>query len=84
MWSTALQMGELVDTAQRVSFAYGGMREDIVLTPREQVFDPTETRLFITSAPIGRTGILSLLSGALQADLMISGGLHCEHSGGKR
>jgi len=43
-----------------------------------QTFDPTETRLFVSSAPIGRNGILSLLAKTLQADLTISGGLHCE------
>ncbi|KAI9634308.1 uncharacterized protein MKK02DRAFT_34810 [Dioszegia hungarica] len=57
MWTTALQIGELVDTAQRV-------------------YDSTETRLFISSAPISRNGLLSQLSAALKADLTISGGLH--------
>lgn len=58
MWTTALQMGELVDTAQRV-------------------YDSTETRMLVTSAPVTRTGLLSLLSLAVKADLTISGGLHC-------
>ncbi|CAD6573886.1 MAG: hypothetical protein TREMPRED_000956 [Tremellales sp. Tagirdzhanova-0007] len=57
MWTTALQIGELVETAQRV-------------------YDSSETRLFVSSAPISRNGILSHLSNALKADLTISGGLH--------
>ncbi|KAL1408895.1 hypothetical protein Q8F55_005709 [Vanrija albida] len=57
MWTTALQLGELIDTAQRV-------------------YDQTETRLLITSAPVSRTGLLSLLALAIKADLTISGGLH--------
>ncbi|TXT10673.1 hypothetical protein VHUM_02178 [Vanrija humicola] len=57
MWTTALQLGELVDTAQRL-------------------YDQTETRLLITSAPVSRTGLLSLLALAIRADLTISGGLH--------
>ncbi|WVF66621.1 hypothetical protein IAT40_001361 [Kwoniella sp. CBS 6097] len=57
MWTTALQMGELIDTAQRV-------------------YDDQETRLFISSAPMSRTGILSLIANELKADLSISGGLH--------
>ncbi|KAK6904779.1 hypothetical protein I204_06618 [Kwoniella mangroviensis CBS 8886] len=56
MWSSALQMGELIDTAQRV-------------------YDASETRLFISSAPI-RNGLISLIANALKADLTISGGLH--------
>ena len=43
-----------------------------------QVYDPTETRLLVTSAPVSRNGMLSLLANALKADLTISGGLHCE------
>ncbi|WVQ94245.1 hypothetical protein IAU59_001323 [Kwoniella sp. CBS 9459] len=57
MWTTALQMGELIDTAQRV-------------------YDDQETRLFISSAPMSRTGLLSLIANELKADLSISGGLH--------
>ncbi|WVW81346.1 hypothetical protein I302_103337 [Kwoniella bestiolae CBS 10118] len=56
MWASALQMGELIDTAQRV-------------------YDASETRLLISSAPI-RNGLLSLIANALKADLTISGGLH--------
>ena len=41
-----------------------------------QTFDPSETRLLISSSPVGRNGLLSLLSNALKADLTISGGLH--------
>ncbi|BEI86125.1 hypothetical protein CcaverHIS002_0604120 [Cutaneotrichosporon cavernicola] len=51
MWTTALQVGELVDTAQR-------------------------TRMLVTSAPVTRTGLLSLLTLGVKADLTISGGLH--------
>lgn len=57
MWTTLLQMGELVDTAHRV-------------------YDPTETRVFITHASPAREGILNQLSVALKADFSISAGLH--------
>ncbi|ORY23528.1 hypothetical protein BCR39DRAFT_561900 [Naematelia encephala] len=57
MWTTALQIGELVDTAQRV-------------------FDPTETRMLITSAPISRNGLLTQLANTVKADLTVSSGLH--------
>ncbi|KAF5134719.1 putative protein C16H5.12c [Metarhizium anisopliae] len=57
MWTTLLQMGELVDTAHRV-------------------YDPTETRIFITHASPAREGILNQLSVALKADFSVSAGLH--------
>lgn len=57
MWTTLLQMGELVDTANRV-------------------YDPTETRLFVTHASPAREGLLNQLSVALKADFSISAGLH--------
>ncbi|KAJ4155366.1 hypothetical protein LMH87_000617 [Akanthomyces muscarius] len=57
MWTTLLQMGELVDTAHRV-------------------YDPTETRVFITHASPAREGILNQLSVALKADFSVSAGLH--------
>ncbi|OIW25279.1 hypothetical protein CONLIGDRAFT_87020 [Coniochaeta ligniaria NRRL 30616] len=57
MWTTLLQMGELVDTANRV-------------------YDPTETRVFVTHASPAREGILNQLSVALKADFSISAGLH--------
>ncbi|RYO75502.1 hypothetical protein DL764_010385 [Monosporascus ibericus] len=57
MWTTLLQMGELVDTANRV-------------------YDPTETRIFITHASPAREGILNQLSVSLKADFSISAGLH--------
>jgi hypothetical protein len=57
MWTTLLQMGELVDTANRV-------------------YDPTETRLFITHASPTREGLLNQLSVTLKADFSISAGLH--------
>ncbi|KAK4677336.1 hypothetical protein QC764_406270 [Podospora pseudoanserina] len=57
MWTTLLQMGELVDTANRV-------------------YDPTETRVFITHASPAREGILNQLSVVLKADFSISAGLH--------
>ncbi|EMR70497.1 putative ser thr protein phosphatase family protein [Eutypa lata UCREL1] len=57
MWTTLLQMGELVDTANRV-------------------YDPTETRIFITHASPAREGILNQLSVNLKADFSISAGLH--------
>ncbi|RKF74230.1 Uncharacterized protein C16H5.12c [Golovinomyces cichoracearum] len=56
-WTTLLQMGELVDTANRV-------------------YDPTETRIFITHASPAREGILNQLSVTLKADFSISAGLH--------
>ncbi len=57
MWTTLLQMGELVDTANRV-------------------YDPTETRVFITHASPAREGMLNQLSVTLKADFSISAGLH--------
>jgi hypothetical protein len=57
MWTTLLQMGELVDTANRV-------------------YDPAETRIFITHASPAREGILNQLSVTLKADFSISAGLH--------
>ncbi|ORX34900.1 hypothetical protein BD324DRAFT_633119 [Kockovaella imperatae] len=57
MWTTALQIGELVDTAQRV-------------------FDPSETRILIASAPVTRNGLLTLIANTLRVDITISGGLH--------
>ncbi|ORY61296.1 uncharacterized protein BCR38DRAFT_31284 [Pseudomassariella vexata] len=57
MWTTLLQMGELVDTANRV-------------------YDPTETRVFITHASPAREGILNQLSVSLKADFSVSAGLH--------
>lgn len=57
MWTTLLQMGELVDTAVRV-------------------YDPTETRIFITHNSPAREGLLNQLSVTLKADFSISAGLH--------
>jgi len=57
MWTTLLQMGELVDTANRV-------------------YDPTETRIFITHNSPAREGLLNQLSVTLKADFSISAGLH--------
>jgi hypothetical protein len=57
MWTTLLQMGELVDTANRV-------------------YDPSETRIFVTHASPAREGLLNQLSVTLKADFSISAGLH--------
>jgi hypothetical protein len=57
MWTTLLQMGELVDTAHRV-------------------YDPAETRIFITHNSPARDGLLNQLSVTLKADFSISAGLH--------
>ena len=57
MWTTLLQMGELVDTANRV-------------------YDPTETRVFVTHASPAREGLLNQLSVTLKADFSVSAGLH--------
>ncbi|CAG8611987.1 9869_t:CDS:2, partial [Scutellospora calospora] len=57
MWTTILQIGELVDTALKV-------------------YDPTETRVFVTHASPGREGLLTQLSVVLRADFTISAGLH--------
>lgn len=57
MWTTLLQMGELVDTANRV-------------------YDPTETRIFVTHASPAREGLLNQLSVTLKSDFSISAGLH--------
>jgi hypothetical protein len=57
MWTTLLQMGELVDTANRV-------------------YDPAETRIFVTHASPAREGLLNQLSVTLKSDFSISAGLH--------
>ncbi|KAI5294027.1 hypothetical protein KEM55_006798, partial [Ascosphaera atra] len=57
MWTTLLQMGELVDTANRV-------------------YDPSETRVFVTHTSPAREGMLNQLSVTLKADFSISAGLH--------
>lgn len=57
MWTTLLQMGELVDTANRV-------------------YDPSETRIFVTHASPAREGMLNQLSVTLKADFSVSAGLH--------
>ena len=57
MWTTLLQMGELVDTANRV-------------------YEPTETRVFVTHASPAREGLLNQLSVTLKADFSVSAGLH--------
>lgn len=57
MWTTMLQIGELIDTAARV-------------------FDPSETRLFITHASPGRDGLIAQVALALKADLTVSASLH--------
>jgi hypothetical protein len=57
MWTTLLQIGELIDTANRV-------------------YDPAETRIFLTHASPAREGLLNQLSVTLKADFSISAGLH--------
>lgn len=57
MWTTLLQIGALIDTANRV-------------------YDPSETRIFVTHASPARDGILNQLSVTLKADFSISAGLH--------
>ena len=57
MWTTLLQMGELLDTANRV-------------------YDPSETRIFVTHASPAREGMLNQLSVTLKSDFSISAGLH--------
>ena len=57
MWTTLLQIGELIDTANRV-------------------YDPAETRVFLTHASPAREGLLNQLSVTLKADFSISAGLH--------
>jgi hypothetical protein len=57
MWTTLLQIGELIDTANRV-------------------YDPTETRVFVTHASPAREGLLNQLAVTLKADFSISAGLH--------
>ena len=57
MWTTLLQIGALIDTANRV-------------------YDPSETRIFLTHASPARDGILNQLSVTLKADFSVSAGLH--------
>ncbi|WFD29190.1 hypothetical protein MSPP1_000196 [Malassezia sp. CBS 17886] len=60
MWTTMLQIGELLETAQ-------------------QVYDPGETRVFVTYASPGRDALLAQLALALRADITVSAGLHLRH-----
>lgn len=46
------------------------------------MYDPTETRILITHASLGREPLLSLLALALKADLTISSGLHFRYGAG--
>lgn len=85
MWTTALQIGELVDTAQRVRLV--GLSPALPAAVSlsylsSQVYDPTETRILITHSSLGREPLLSLLSLALKADLTISSGLHFRYGAG--
>ncbi|KAJ9092494.1 hypothetical protein QFC19_008707 [Naganishia cerealis] len=57
VWTTALQIGELVDTAERV-------------------YDPSETRILVTHASIGRDPLLGQVAVAVKADLTMCGALH--------
>ncbi|WVQ72343.1 hypothetical protein IAR50_001894 [Cryptococcus sp. DSM 104548] len=57
MWTTALQIGELIDTAQRS-------------------FSPDEIRLFVSTAPPSKDGLMKLVSNAIRADMTVSCGLH--------
>ena len=73
MWATALQIGELVEMAEKVSSS------DLRLAKAyRQTYDASETRLFIASGTIPRWGLLEQTALALKADLTISAGLHCK------
>ncbi|BGP07053.1 hypothetical protein JCM10049v2_002883 [Rhodotorula toruloides] len=77
MWTTVLQIGELVDTAQKASPSSNVLL--LCETDRAtvlQVYDPSETRILITHASPGREGLISQLALVLKADLTISAGLH--------
>lgn len=79
MWTTMLQIGELVDTAQKVCQCCGNERTightiDTITT--SQVYDASETRLLVSHAAPGREGLLAQLALVLKADLSVSAGLH--------
>lgn len=81
MWTTMLQIGELVDTAQKVSNRDAKLMplrfETNTHGPRNaQVYDASETRLLLTHASPGREGLLAQLALVLKADLTVSAGLH--------
>lgn len=86
IWATALQIGELVDTAERVSSIFqilysAAVASHIDLYTHDsyyQVFDPSETRVLVTHGAYGRDGLLAQLAMVLKADLTISGALHCQ------
>lgn len=75
MWATALQIGELVDTAERVSWTLLA-----ISIADSQVAAEEETRIFISSAPVAQFGLLDQTAIAVKADLTISAGLHCKLS----
>lgn len=86
IWATALQIGELVDTAERVSSIFqisysAAVASRIDLYTHDshyQVFDPSETRVLVTHGAYGRDGLLAQLAMVLKTDLTISGALHCQ------
>lgn len=73
MWTTALQIGELVETAQTVC-ATAVAKSDIsfisdCLFHWPQVYDPAETRILVTHASPGREGLLAQLALVLRVSL---------------
>ncbi|CEQ43015.1 SPOSA6832_04901, partial [Sporobolomyces salmonicolor] len=78
MWTTMLQIGEIVDTAQKVRrrISVSPVLSSALNRPREQVYDATETRLLVSHASPGREGLLAQLALVLKADLTVSAGLH--------
>jgi hypothetical protein len=87
MWTTVLQVGEIVDTAQKVLCSScscvcclrscdGKRGADADPQSSAQVYDPTETRLLVSHASPGREGLLTQLCLVLKADLTLSAGLH--------
>lgn len=75
MWTTALQIGELIDTAQRVGESLSQVASSSNF-PASQVYDQTETRLLVTHASVGREGLLAQLALAIKADFTVSASLH--------
>jgi hypothetical protein len=84
VWATALQIGELVDSAQKVRvfafiFSLKPPGKDLNdSSSSHQVHDPTEIRILVTHSSVGREGLLAQLAMMLKADFTISGSLHCE------
>lgn len=80
MWTTALQIGELVETAQEVTEKKMRINVSVLVTNGFQVYDPTETRVLVTHASPGREGLLAQLALVLRVRWSVESGEHIDRS----